>query len=1367
MFKYLPICSKRLFHTLFIVKNCYFRTRNSKTMKKLATVIFMIAAVVSGCRKSDPAVVPAETIAPMVIGHDLSNQRIMAFAEDSAGHVWLGTFRGLNKYNVHEIHQYFCTDDSLDLPDNQINDLLCDSRNRLWVATINGVAILDNRDKFVRVPVRYNNNCGYQFVEMPDGRMLLNLRSSLLVYSDETGAFDPVIETLDYQYTSHSFCYADRSGALWVVNPVSLRRFNGSTFALEDSIPLPEHPYAYHFDREKGRLLLGSKGRIDFYDTDSRRFITAPAAISDNPDIADIHFSHIHPYGKDGSIIISTLTDGLMLYDNFSGRLISERDNDFPFEAPPFNVTGFFTDSNGNLWLGSYDAGFAVRPATRGKFNNIKILNTEFAGKSVNSVSVDPEGRLWISKSEHAVCVYNPENSEVRSFDPSTFPQFGDSPHRKINTVFASSDGSIWLASLFGGKLFRCRFDGESLSVEKTYEMHAPHAISEGPDGTIYVGLGSPFLGVLSPGDEEFRFTQVGTQGFGFVSGIAPDSDGLMLVASLMQPIADFDPKTMRFTEPGMSKGAWESVIARGVFIPSTLVRDSFGKIWIGTIGNGPLLYDTKTKGITRIAGAPCTDIAAFVEDDHGHMWISTQYGIGRYDRTTGHITNYFAEDGIGGNQFYDRAGTRLPDGHIVFGGSHGLTVFDPLDVDRMQISKLTFEDLKVHNRVINAAENPEIISCSLGKNPDIYLDHTQNGFSISFAILDYAQANNARYVYRLEGHDPYWIDARNSHEAYYANLAPGTYTFRVRSQEGGSSAAEIAVKVHIAPAPWVSWWAIMFYLVIIGIIAYGFLRHRRRLAIERAKTEHAIYEKEQERRVNEMNMSFFANISHEFRTPLTMISAPLEQLRNEGNLSSEQDSMLRIVQRSVRRMLRLVNQLLDFHKLENDTLRLGVDRGDLALALAEISDIFRINAREKGIGLVTQGLEQPLDATFDRDKIEKIVTNLMSNAVKFTPSGGRIVLSLDVEGSTAKISVTDSGPGIPPEQLERIFERYYQLNRQTTGMYNWGTGIGLYYARALARLHHGDLTADNVPPPASGSVFTLVVPIADDVFTADEHACSHVDQVRVIPEDIPEEEPAESDEPASLPTILLVDDDTEVIHFLRALLRPHYNVAAAFAADTGFRMASEIHPALIISDVVMPGSDGFDLCRKIKDDIQLSHTPVILVTAKSLVADQVEGLNSGADAYVTKPFDPAYVLALIRSLLQNREKMRQIISSATKLEDSSANTDLSPIDKAFLDRLYALMEEELSNSEFDISSLVDKLSISRTKLYYKIKGLTGMNPSVFFKNYKLNRAAELLREGRHNISEIADMTGFSTLSHFSTSFKKQFGVSPTDYPNT
>ena len=1331
-------------------------------MKKFLTFFFILTAMLSGCGHRGADFAPEETIAPMVVSQGLSNQRIMAFAEDSAGHVWLGTFRGLNKYNVHEIHQYFCTDDSIDLPDNQINALMRDSRNRLWVATINGVAIVDDRDRFRHIPIEARNNCGYQLVEMPDGRVLLNTHTSLLEYSDSVGRFREVISELDYQYTNFSTVYPDRAGTVWVANPVCLRRFNGKTYALEDSIPLPSAPYAYHFDVARGRLWLGSKGRVEFYDTDACRFVSAPAALADNAEIADIHFSHIHPYGTDGSIIISTLDSGLMLYDALSGRVLSERDNDFPFEAPPFKVTSFFTDSNGNLWLGSFDAGFAVRPARRGKFNNVKALNGEFAGKAVNSVSVDPQGRLWISQRERKVYVYDPANSSLRSFDPSAFPQFGDSPHRKISTVFASADGSVWMASLMGHKLFRCRYDGTSLSIVKTYDMYAPHAISEGSDGTVYVGLGAPFVAALAPGEEDFKFTQVGTHGFGFVSGVAPDTGGRMLVGAFMQPLARLDPGPMTFDAPGISDEEWHKAIARGVFIPSDLKRDTFGKIWIGTIGNGPLVFDTATREIMRVPGAPCTDIAAFVEDRQGHMWVSTQYGIGRYDRTSGRFTNYFAEDGIGGNQFYDRAAARLADGRIVFGGAHGLTVFDPLDVDRVQPARIVFEDLKVHNRVVNAAENPEIISRSLAHRPEIYLDNSQNGFSISFSMLDYAQGNNARYVYRLEGHDPYWVDARNVHEAYYANLAPGTYTFRVRSQDGDDESAEISLKVHIAPAPWFSWWAIAIYVMSFLGLIWLFMRHRRRLNAEKAKTGRALYEKEQEKRVNEMNMSFFANISHEFRTPLTMISAPLEQMRHGGNLTSEQDSMLRIVQRNVRRMLRLVNQLLDFHKLENDTLRLEVERGDLALAIAEISDIFLINAREKGIELVTSGLEQPMEATFDRDKLEKIVTNLLSNAVKFTPAGGRIALTLDIEGSTARISVADSGPGVPAGQRERIFERYYQLDRQTTGYYNWGTGIGLYYARALARLHHGNLTVDNATGEATGAVFTLVLPVGDDCYSEGERVSRPQSMVHNGPE-IEEEEPV-SDDPNALPTVLIVDDDTEVIHFLRALLRSHYNIIATFDAESGFRIASETHPALIISDVVMPGTDGFEFCRRIKDDIQLSHTPVILVTAKSLVADQVEGLNSGADAYVTKPFDPTYVLALIKSLLQNREKMRQIISSSTKLDDTPAQTDLSPIDKAFLDRLYALMEEELSNSEFDISSLVDKLSISRTKLYYKIKGLTGMNPSVFFKNYKLNRAAELLREGRHNISEIADMTGFSTLSHFSTSFKKQFGVSPTDY---
>ncbi|WP_373720331.1 response regulator, partial [Bacteroides heparinolyticus] len=586
-------------------------------------------------------------------------------------------------------------------------------------------------------------------------------------------------------------------------------------------------------------------------------------------------------------------------------------------------------------------------------------------------------------------------------------------------------------------------------------------------------------------------------------------------------------------------------------------------------------------------------------------------------------------------------------------------------------------------------------------------------------------------------------------------------------------------IRVIVKPAPWMTWWAWCLYLLVATTIIGFFIRFGLRIKQEKEAARRAQLEKEQEQRVNKMNMSFFANISHEFRTPLTMISGPVTQLCENPKIEDENKQLLYIVQRSVRRMLRLVNQLMDFNKLENDTLKLQVRRTDIISQLQHFVDIFRINANEKGITLNTYGLEDSFLMWLDVDKLDKIVGNLLSNALKFTPNGGKVELCFDVvtreeagrifsltekdvDTQYVKISVADSGNGIPQEQLEKVFERYYQLNNQTGGTYNWGTGIGLYYARSLALLHHGHLKAGN-RSEGGGAVFTLLLPVNDLAYSPEERTPSEEEQSMAFPLQTQEQFRLEDTEDGKKQTLLVVDDDTEVDHYLKALLSPFYKIVCRFDADSAFKAMSEEAPDLVLSDVVMPGRTGYDLCRQIKEDLQLCHIPVILVTAKATVENQVEGLDTGADAYVTKPFEPNYLLALIKSQLKNREKVRNLLSRYTQTDKIEENV-LSPQDNSFMTELYHLMENELSNPELDVARMTELLKISRTKFYYKVKGLTGENPSVFFKTYKLNRAAELIKEGRYTVSEIADMTGFSTLPHFSTSFKRQFGIAPSEY---
>lgn len=383
---------------------------------------------------------------------------------------------------------------------------------------------------------------------------------------------------------------------------------------------------------------------------------------------------------------------------------------------------------------------------------------------------------------------------------------------------------------------------------------------------------------------------------------------------------------------------------------------------------------------------------------------------------------------------------------------------------------------------------------------------------------------------------------------------------------------------------------------------------------------------------------------------------------------------------------------------------------------------------------------------------------------------GGKIDVSLDTQSNGngeqwIKITVADSGKGIPQSELKNIFKRYYQLNNQSEGTINWGTGIGLYYARSLAVLHHGDLVASN-QSTGQGAVFTLTLPTNEAIYSNKEKAPIEKSQEAAYPlQDnvLVANKISPTDEDDNRPKILIVDDDTEVVHYLRTLLGATYRVAYRFDAESALKAIREEEPSLILSDVVMPGMSGYELCRQIKQDSLLCHIPIILVTAKTTTESQVEGLNSGADAYVTKPFTPKVLLAMTQSLITNRDKTKTILNNATET-DKSMEEVLAPQDKSFMDELYKIMEQELANSELDVNKVTELMHISRTKLYYKVKGLTGENPSVFFKTYKLNRAASLIIEGKNNISEIAYMTGFNTLSHFSTSFKKQFGCTPSEY---
>ena len=1219
-----------------------------------------------------------------------------------------------------------------------------------------------DKDNFKNIRLSGNNRNGLRLSESSKGDILLTTLTGICLYNSSEECFEPAIYDFD---TSSMFIinsFVDAQDNCWVITSKDMRCYSLSNYKRTFSMKREEYCRASCL-LKNGELWMAGNQSVSIFDVRQRKYLSLPEAIASHPVLSHVPVEYIYPY--ENGVLLCTQGRGVFYWDKTSKTVIHQGENGFPFEVPNFKISRMFNDSQGNLWIGSVDQGYAVHYRYKKLFNNNNYLSSYFKDKSVISLSADKHQNLWIATLMDGVFVYRFGNQQLEKIDRNELFGRGEGNTAYVNQLYVSDiDGTVWMTAT-SNEVLKCKYEEGRFRVEQRYMVNVPMSIVEDDKQNLWIGTASSFLYVLRKGDKAFSRFPV-FSGYTFIPGLLPIGNGTILSA-FYQPLKLVSADGT-ISEPKVNIQDFERCIQRSVFIPTDLYKDSSGNIWIGTVSNGLMCYSPESGKVTPFPGTTCTDISSIEEDRQGNLWISTLYGLSKYIPQTDKWINYYEADGLGGNQFYDRASCCLDDGTLVFGGTHGVTIFQPTNMQVRHDIPLLFEDIKIHNTLVRPGKGA-CIDRHLSYNPDINLKYDQNGFSISFAALDYSESERLHHYYKLDGFDQYWINAHNNKEAYYANLPAGTYTFRVRIAQNDQSTivGENAIRVIVHPAPWATWWAYTFYLIAgITILAF-FIRAMWRIRVEKQAVLRAEQAKAQEQFINKMNMSFFANISHEFRTPLTMISGPISLLYSSSDITGENKNLLRIVQRSVNRMLRLVNQMLDFNKLENDTLKLKVRPTEIVVFLKELTDIFRVNAESKSITMITNGLEGSFIAWIDEDKIDKIFTNLMSNALKYTPAGGRINVNFDiVSGEDAvqvvKIEVINTGQ-IPDDKLEKIFERYYQISDEHGGIYNWGTGIGLYYARSLARLHHGSLTASNLKDD-NKVMFTLIVPVGQSAYSEAERSHEQVNQLEAFPlEENPLPVKPDPDLDKEKKTIMVVDDDSEVAYYLELLLGSDYQVVCRFNAESALEAITESVPDLILSDVVMPGKDGYWLCREIKESLQLCHIPVILVTAKTTIENQVEGLNVGVDAYVTKPFEPHYLMALIKSLLNNREKTRSLLSRSTQTDKMDENV-LSPQDNMFMTELYHLMESELSNPGLDVTRMTQLLKISRTKFYYKVKGLTGENPSVFFKTYKLNRAVELLKEGKYTISEIADMTGFNTLSHFSKSFKQQFGIPPSEY---
>lgn len=1345
------------------------------TRNLLICFLFSVLPILllSSC-KNQPVVVPSVDNDAVVSAENISNMQVTCFGEDELGFIWAGTSRGVNKYNGYSYLQYYSTGDTTSLSNNYISQIHNDLRGRLWISTRYGVNMHNKQGIFSRIPVDSFSENILQMIESGDNRIFLNTSLDLCEYDEEEKRF---VKRISFSENSQliRWCFLDDKNYLWCVGENTLFCYNSVSFEYIQSYPLTDIPH-YAYLRKNGELWLASGSKLALFDIKNSRFITSPASLSGHPLLSGDIITLVHPYDE-VSLLINTFKNGLFLYNTYTGVVTHQSESLFPFEVPEMEIISLYTDRHQNLWMGSYGQGFKVCYSYKQRFNANDFLRSQLDQKSVVSVATDKEQNLWIITRMHGLKVWNMKANAIQEIPLEPFFPNDPSYRNRVDALFTDANNAIWLQT--NGLLLQCTYRENRLVLHKKFPFNPLiNCMTEDVNGRIWAAGTDEYIYYLEKGGDSFERVQLYPKGYNFTNGLIHLSGGKLLAASFAQTMRLIDPETKEISEispmPEMKLG---------LFIPSTIYEDSRGDIWIGTIGNGLYRLSLKTRTVESINGIACDEISSIIEDVKGNIWIGTLYGLSKYDVVTNKLISYYETDGIGGNQFNERCVCRLNNGIVVFGGTHGLTVFDPLAVTNQNSFPLFVEELRINNRKVLPEKNG-LIETDIMFLPDVILNYNQNNIQLTYAALDYSEFQRVKYAYKLEGFDNFWIEANHHRQAFYSNLPAGHYVFHVKCMSDDNTVEETtsSLRIHVKRAPWLSVPMLCLYMLIIAGIGGYILHLYRRLRKNKERAKLALQEKKQEQHVNQMNMSFFANISHEIRTPLTMISGPISQLYNDPDIKEDKKVLLGIILKNVDRMLRLVNQLMDFNKLENDTLSLYVERLEITHFIQEELEIFRLRAKEKNILLSTFGMDEEFYTWVDADALQKILNNLLSNALKFTAAGGEIDIHFEIISKEeakkeypltekdqareyVKISVGDRGPGIPDDKQEDVFKRYYQLDNTDKAFINWGTGIGLYFSRRLVEKHHGYIKVEN--KPVSGSIFSFVFPVDSNSYLDSEKKKQVTDiitpavvsPILKIQPDIDLEEQPKADKN----TLLVVDDETEISQYLRYLLSADYSVISCFDVQTAWRKIEEVAPDLIISDILMPGVDGITFCRQIKENISTCHIPVILLTAKVTVDDQVEGLNVGANAYVTKPFDPSYLLALVKSQLMNRDNARHILSDTTS-PNALSEEFLNAQDMAFMNSLYSLMEAELSNPELNITRMTEMLHISRTKFYYKVKGLTGENPNVFFRTYKLNRAVELIREGKYTMSEIADMTGFSTASHFSSCFKKKFGVSPSEY---
>jgi signal transduction histidine kinase/ligand-binding sensor domain-containing protein/DNA-binding response OmpR family regulator len=1298
----------------------------------------------------------------------ISSGVIVKIYEDNNKNLWIGTYNGLNKFNRAEESFKIYRHDQ-DNPESINSDLIIfiyeDLTGRFWVGTDKGLNLFDQvSDKFSRYYFQYNNSSTKGTPASGEQNNYVKaiiqdpMSDNLLVGTAKKGLWELNVKekTLsEYKFDTavnpsaaigwiQSFCKS-RDGKIWMASLNTLSCLNPERRSFKSYIQYPIkvegigsgiNSQGSVIEDKNGLIWAGfSNGEVGVFCLEPAQEIMKQYKLLSLKQKLSYLNSVLSLYEDNSGVIwIGTLMQGLKKLDkrknNFNFLKYNyEMSSEKTSQADVYSVT---FDPQGFIWYCTSNG--LVKYDIKNKTYKSYLRNEKFISKDPYMAIIDKSGHIWLGVGNTGLLRFSPaDNSHSIFLSDNT--KSSKVINRLIVFLYQDRFGFLWIAT-----------EGDGLYKYSITENKISH-YEHDPD--------DPF----SLSQDQLR-------------SIFEDSSGDVWIGTNLGGLSKFNRETDNFTHYGFT-------------CVMSLYEDKQGNFWVGDYFTGLTLFD-REKGIiiesyNRKDGFQSQGIYKILEDDHNNLWLGTEKGLTKFNINTKSIKHYHKEDGLQEDWFeFASQCYKREDGTMFFNTRSGIVFFHPDSIREDPVPpQVVLSALSLFNRPDEKLNYDGFIA----DLKEITLPYDQNDLHFEYVGLHYSDPSRNSYKYKLENFDNDWVDAGSQRNATYTNLDPGEYIFRVTAsnKDGVWNTKSASVAIIITPPWWKTTTAYLLYLsTIIGIIYLTWKVQLKRIRIKNAY-EMSRFEADKMHEIDEIKSRFFTNISHEFRTPLTLILGPVKQIA--GKIKDEKiKEELNVIHRNARKLLTLVNQLLDISKIESGNMKLLTTPQNIIPLLKALFQSFCSHAERKKITLKFNSDEEEIIAYIDREKTENIITNILSNAFKFTPEGGRIELAVtsklaDIKAGAkegtyktpafVEISISDTGIGIPKEKIVNIFDRFFQVDGSHKREQE-GTGIGLALTKELVELHKGTIKVESIE--GKGTAFTIRIPLGRDHLKQDEI----IDQVikeevtLSITDDIitdklktnvPDIDLALKDDKKVL---LIVEDNPDVRNYIKGILTEEFKVLEAENGEDGWNKSSAHMPDLIISDLMMPKMDGFELCNKIKSDERTSHIPVIMLTAKATVQDKIVGYKTGADDYIMKPFEQDELMARVRNLIEQRERIHDHFRKHGLIElDESEFTD---VDKKFLQKVFTIIEENISNTSFNVEALAEKLAVHRVLLHKKIVSLTGEAPVEFIRRIRLKKAAELIEKKFGNITEIAYEVGFTNPAYFSECFKKQFGVSPSRY---